>query len=73
MCSQYVVHGDILNHVREVQGLYYISIERPSVGTLINQTGQKESDLAKPDVWGVVNCVSCGPPQSQDNVVAWTV
>lgn len=50
MCSQYVVHGDIPNHVREVQGLYYISIERPSVGTLINRTGQKESDLAKPDV-----------------------
>lgn len=50
LCSQYVVHGDILNHVREVQGLYYISIERPSVGTLINRTGQKESDLAKPDV-----------------------
>lgn len=50
LCSQYVVHGDILNHVREVQGLYYISIERPSIGTLINQTGQKESDLAKPDV-----------------------
>lgn len=50
MCSQYVVHGDILNHVREVQGLYYISIERPSIGTLINRTGQKESDLAKPEV-----------------------
>lgn len=47
---QYVVYGDILNHVRKVPGLYYISIARPSIGILINQTGLKESDLAKPDV-----------------------
>lgn len=41
MCSQYVVHGDILNHVREVQGLYYISIERPSIGTLLTGLGRR--------------------------------